>query len=148
YRLARRQLAEAALAQAAEPAQAQQVQEALRDLDSPQREIQQAGLEKLAALGPKAASAIGPLFQFVGKVKDPAVRERAEVVLKRPAARRAYPAAVVRQVEELATLHLTGQARPTVAADGRLSLTVRVAGNGANYLIVEPTRPLPFPLIW
>jgi Glycosyl hydrolases family 39 len=148
YRMARRLREQADAPRPAEPGQARRLQEALDELGSAERAAQLAALDKLAKLGPAASSAAGTLYEFLEKAEDPALRERATAVLKRVTASRAYPAAVVRQVEELAALHTTGRTLAKVGADGRLTLTVRVAGNGANYLFVEPAGPLlPF-LLW
>jgi hypothetical protein len=148
FRLARRLRDEADPKRPPDAAQARRLQEALGELESKERETQLAGLEKLGDLGPAAASAAGTLFQFLQRVDDAAVRGRAVAVLKRVTAPRAYPAAVVRQVEELAALRPTGLAWPRVGRDGRLSVTVRVGGNGANCLVIDPAGPFPPVLFW
>ena len=57
--------------------------------------------------------------------------------LKRINAPKGYPAAVVKQVEELSQLHRTGTATYDVAADGGVTIKATVAGNGANVLVIE-----------
>jgi hypothetical protein len=121
-------------------APSKQLQEALRDLESDRPATQLAGLDKLAGLGPAAVSAVGALSQLHERSDDAAVREKAATVLKRILARntKSYPAAVVKKVEELSKLHRTGSSTLEVAADGSLTVKVRVAGNGANFLVIEP----------
>ncbi len=120
---------------AADPAVLQQ---ALRDLASDRRETQLAGLDKLTELGPAAAQALGPIFQLHEKSADAMVREKASAALMRLRAPRTYPAAAVKKVEELSALRETGSSAHEVGPDGSLSLKVRVAGNGATFLVIEP----------
>jgi hypothetical protein len=54
-----------------------------------------------------------------------------------------YPAAVVKKVEELSALRETGSSAPEVGPDGSVSLKVRVAGNGAAFLVIEPAGDPP-----
>jgi hypothetical protein len=58
--------------------------------------------------------------------------------LREQAGAKTYPDEIVRQVEELSALRPTGQAWLAAGAGGRLSLTVRVAANGANHIVIEP----------
>jgi hypothetical protein len=140
FRLARRLRDEAAPKSPEDTALSQRLDKALAKLDSKQRDTQLAGLEELAALGPAAETAVKRVFEVLLSTQDTTVRERATAVLKRIAGPKAFPAATVRQVEELSALHLTGLTSPKPGADGRRRLTVRVAANGANYLIIEPAR--------
>jgi hypothetical protein len=112
--------------------------EALRALESDKPAVQLAALEKLAKLGRGAVPAVGTLFRLQAS-GDRAVKDRAAAVLKALTAPRAYSAAVVRQVEELAKLRATGSASREVG-DGKLQLKVRLAANGANFLILEPVE--------
>jgi hypothetical protein len=49
-----------------------------------------------------------------------------------------FPAALVERVKGLSALHQTGAATYTVGADGGATVTARVAGNGACFLVLEP----------
>jgi hypothetical protein len=115
----------------------QRLAEALRELDSDRPAVQLAALDKLARLGRGAAPAVGALFRLQASA-DRAVKEKAAAVLKAVTAPRAYPAAVVHKVEELAKLRPTASASREVR-DGQLQLKVRLAANGANFLVLEPT---------
>jgi hypothetical protein len=138
YRLARELREQEGASHTADAATARQVQDALRALSRKERAERRAALEKLAGFGPAAKSAAATLFQFLGKCEDAAEREQAKSVLKRISAPKVYPAAIARRVEELASLHLTGCSCRRVGADGRLEVTVGVAGNGANVLMLVP----------
>jgi hypothetical protein len=122
------------------PAQAEALRAALRDMESDRPATQLAGLEKLAGLGPAAAPAVGAVYELHGRSGDGDVKEKAAAVLKRIRAAKSYPAAVVKQVEDLSALRQTGASAAEVA-DGSVTLHVPVAGNGANYLVIEPANP-------
>jgi hypothetical protein len=49
-----------------------------------------------------------------------------------------FPAALVARVKEQSALHQTGAATYAVGADGSATVTARVAGNGACFLVLEP----------
>jgi hypothetical protein len=121
-------------------AQTQRVEEALRDLESDKPATQSAGLDKLVELGPAAASALGPIYQLYQKSEDAGVREKAEKAVKRIMAPRACPAAVVKEIEDLSKLRRTGVSTQDVPANGSLTVPVRIAGNGACFLVLEPAK--------
>ncbi len=113
------------------------LEDALRLVESGSRPQQLAGLERLAALGQAAAQAAGSVFRLYQRSDDAAVRDKAMAVLLGMNAPRAYPADRIRKIEELARLRSTGEHSHQVSADGRLELTVRLAGNGANWICIE-----------
>ena len=100
--------------------------------------MQLAARDQLAELGPAAASAAGPILQLIQKAGDESLRNKAQAALLRVTAPRAFPAQVVRQVEEMATLRETATATHELGADSRLSITASVAANGARFLIIQP----------
>jgi hypothetical protein len=51
---------------------------------------------------------------------------------------RAFPRADVDRVQGLAECHTTADATHRPGPDGHLRLTARVAGNGLNFLVIEP----------
>lgn len=124
---------------AAAPDATDRLQAALRDLAGDRPAAQLAGLEAVAALGPAAAPAVGALFQLAGHAADPAVKEKAVAVLKRITTPATYPAAVVKRVEELSRLRRTGSSVAAVGPDGAAQLKVRLTGNAAVVLEIEPT---------
>jgi hypothetical protein len=138
FRLGRELRDQPATGRALDAAQSGQLRDAHRELESDQPATQLAALDKLAKLGPAAASAAGAIFQLLQKSDATKVREKATATLKLITAPRAYPAAVMRRIEEQAALRRTGSANHAVGSDGHLQVRVRVAGNGANYLILVP----------
>ena len=59
---------------------------------------------------------------------------------------RAYSRAEVEQIQALAECRATASASHPRAPDGRLRLTARVAGNGLNFLVIEPDTRAETPL--
>ena len=121
-----------------DPKTAAVVEAAVKDLSSDRVEARLLALDRLAALGTKASSAAAAIFPLFKHADDPQFRERAETTLKRITAARAYPAADVREIEDASRLRETSSRESRVAGDGWLSITVRVAGNGANVVHVIP----------
>ena len=76
----------------ADPARADRLQEAVRELESDKPETQFAGLEKLADLGPAAGSALGAVYQLHERSRDDKVRAKAMDALKRLMSSKTYPA--------------------------------------------------------
>jgi hypothetical protein len=126
---------------ALEPVIAAAIEAALQGLRSDRVETRLAALDKIASLGTKASSAAAALFSLLEHVDDPALREKAEATLKLITAARAYPAANVRKIENASRLRHTASHEHRVAADGSLSFTVRVSGNGANFIHIVPATP-------
>jgi hypothetical protein len=124
--------------QGPKPARSAHTKEIVRQLQSGEPAAQRAALEELADLGPDGSAATGALFHLIQKSDDPEVRARAGTALKRIMGAKGYPAAVVREIQDLAVLKSTRQGSHEVAANGCLSLHIAVAGNGANFLIIEP----------
>jgi hypothetical protein len=111
---------------------------ALQDLHGDRMEMRLAALDKIASLGPQAASAASAIFSLLEHADDASFREKAEATLKRITAARAYPVAEVRKIEDASRLRHTASHEYRVAADGSLSITVRVSGNGANFVHIVP----------
>lgn len=112
--------------------------EAIRDLGSAEAAAQRHALETLAALGPSAQTALPAILKLLGQTQDEAVRTAAQAALQRIGARPSYPRAEVERVQELAECRPTRSASHPVDPAGRLRLTARVAGNGLNFLVIEP----------
>jgi hypothetical protein len=122
------------------PVQTGALDDALKDLGSDVRATQLAGLEKLARLGPEAVSAAGVIVQVALQSLEYEVMDTANDTLKRIMAGKGLPAAAVKKVEELSRLRQTGSSTQDIAADGSVTIKVRVAGNGANVLVIEPVK--------
>ncbi len=118
-------------------AQAGELQQALAELDRDEVSRQLTGLDRLAALGRVARSASGRIYELHEASRDDIVRNAASTTIQRINAPRAYPAEAVQEVQELSKLRETGTARLSIDADGRAQLKLRVAGNGANFVVIE-----------
>ncbi len=127
--------------EAQDPKIAAAIETALQDLRSDQTEMRLAALDTLASIGPKASSAASALFPLLANADDAGFREKAEATLKRITAARAYSAAEVRKIEDASHFGHTASHEYRVAADGSLSITVRVSGNGANVVHIVPAGP-------
>ncbi len=136
-----RQLRDEPLGQAHDAAHLARLQEALRQIESDARSAQLAGLDRLAEFGPAAAQAGGAIYRLYEKSPDAAVREKAIGTMMRINAPRAYPASAIRKIEELAALRSTRASSHQVGADGRLDVQLKLAGNGANWISIQPIIP-------
>jgi hypothetical protein len=141
FRLGRALREQADSRAAQDPKIAATIETALQALRSDHMETRLAALEKIASIGPQASSAASAIFPLLAHADDAAFREKAEATLKRITAARAYPAAEVRKIEDASRLQQTASRAYRVAADGSLSITVRVSGNGANFVHVVPAAP-------
>jgi hypothetical protein len=120
------------------PGDLDRLQDALRELESDKPATQIAGLEKLAAMGSSAASAAGAIFQLHQRATDEKVKQQATETLKKVMVAKSYPAAEVKKIEELSKLRSTASSVCEPTADGTATVKVRLAGNGANFLVLEP----------
>jgi hypothetical protein len=124
----------------AKPADTQQLQKSLRKLESEDTTTQLAGLEELAAIGAPAMSAAGAVYELHERTKDETVKVKAIETLKKMTGPRSYPAAVVKKVEELSQLRSTGSQTCEPDKSGTATVKVRLTGNGANFLVLEPAK--------
>ena len=93
-----------------------------------------AGLRRLAALGPRAKSAVGLVIPLVFEGSDEELKREASAALLRLNEPMAYPASAVREVQDLS--ELKGERRD--AGDlSPLRLSVRLDANAACTFIVE-----------
>jgi hypothetical protein len=139
YRLGR-ELRDRAAEVIQDPARSKVLEKALKDLQSDQPAMQLAGLTKLAGLGPLGSQAAIAVYELTERTDDAAVQRQAAATMKKIMASRGISAAAARQVQELSQLRVTGSSSHSVGADGILEVRVRVAGNGANHLVLEPSR--------
>lgn len=68
------------------------------------------------------------------------LRDQVEKAVKRIMAPGAYPAAVVKEIEDLSKLRRTGVSTQDVPPPGSLTIPIRLAGNGACFLVLEPAK--------
>jgi hypothetical protein len=110
---------------------------AIRDLDAGDPEAQRTALKTLEDLGPAAQSALPRILALMGQAREKTVREAAESALKCVMAAPAFSRADVERIQKLSECHPTSSREQTPEAGGRLRLTVRVAGNGLNFVVIE-----------
>jgi hypothetical protein len=110
---------------------------ALRELARDDVSAQKAALKSLSGLGPAARPALPRIVELIGQSRHDAVKAEASAVFKRIIAASGYSRADVERVRALAECRPTGTQSLSIDADGRTRLTVRVAGNGLNVLILE-----------
>jgi hypothetical protein len=125
----------------AKPLASSKLEGILGELRSKQPAAQKAALEELTRAGAAARPGTAAVWHFLQNATDTELRAAALKALQRINSAQTYPAEVVRQVEKLAKLQRTAQSTHLVAADGRLSIRVPVAANGANYLVIASSKP-------
>ncbi len=112
---------------------------ALRDLEGVDASAQRRALATLQELGPAAVQAAAAvLMKLAGEAKDPSIREAAREVVRKALAPPAYSRAEVEDVRRLCECRPMATVVRTREADGRVRLTVKMAGNGCTFLVVEP----------
>jgi hypothetical protein len=115
-------------------------QAAVQRLESPDRDAQLAALEEIEQLKIVGNWAVLPLLEFYQRTQHAESRDRVVQLAQRHTAPRAYPAAEVREIETLARLQQTRTQQHQVAADGRLTLQIPLAGNAASFWEIEPAE--------
>ena len=120
------------------PADADRLQEVIRKLESDQVATQLAGLEQLAAMGPSASSATETLYYLHERSNDEKVKAKAIATLGKLTRPSSYPAGVVKKIEEQSQLQSTNSSVCEPSAGGAITLRVRLSGNGANFIVLEP----------
>jgi hypothetical protein len=112
---------------------------ALRDLGGGDASAQRRALATLEQLGPSAVQAAAAvLMKLAGEAKDPSIREAARETIRKAFAPPAYPRAEVEEIQRLCECRPTGTSTPKREPDGRLRLTIKLAGNGCTFLVIEP----------
>ena len=107
------------------------------------REAQLAAINKLALFGESGrrvpqvvAEAVFALHQTT---ESNEVKSAIEVVAQKVFAQEAgYTEEEVAQIRELSQLHVTNESTHAVAENGEVQLSIPVAANGANFLVIEP----------
>jgi len=86
-------------------------------------------------------AALAVVLKLVGQAKDQEVREAAQGVIRSAFGPEVYPRAAVEEIRKKSECRPTGTTLRQREADGRLRLTVRVASNGCNFLVVGREEP-------
>lgn len=96
-------------------------------------------LQTLESLGPDAVQAAAPvLLKVIADGQEPALSEAAREVIHKLLEPPAYSKAEVDEVSRLCECRATTAESRQRDADGRLRLTIRSAGNGCTFLVIEP----------
>lgn len=98
------------------------------------------GLKQLTVGGRGASAALGAIAELLQNTSDAAVRSAATAAVMRISAPAVYSARDVQEVRAAAEMHSTRSATYSVDRQGDFSITARVAGNGVNFLVVEPVN--------
>lgn len=116
------------------------VQAAIQKLESSEKPTVLQGLRELAEIG----SAVQPFVELLVPLalqlqnsSDAEIQAALKTTAQRISSQQPYPASVVRQVEELATLRPTATSTQSVDNEGHLRLQLTVSSNGANVAIIE-----------
>jgi hypothetical protein len=99
---------------------------------------QRAALDALKALGPAAQPTLTAIVKLAEASRDAATREAARAAATAIFTVPAFTRAEAEEIRKQAECHPTGSASVQSGADGRLRMRVRVAGNGLNFLVIEP----------
>ncbi len=116
----------------------------IKGLESDRPAAQRLAIETLKTLDPRAQrAALESVFRIAGQTKDQGIRDAAVRFVRSVAGPTAYPAADVETIRQACECHPTGKSRHTREADGHLRITVRVASNGCNFVIIKPDDARP-----
>ena len=120
------------------PSDATRLAEVTKALEGSAPAAQLAALETLRKLNPATRQAAATVvFKLAGQTKDLGVREAAMGIIRDALGPVAYPRAVVEELREKSMLRPTSTSSCPMQANGRLKLTVRVASNGCNFLVIK-----------
>jgi hypothetical protein len=116
-----------------------QLADVLKGLDGDDPAAQRRALDAVSKLDlATRRAALEAVFRLAGRSKDAAIRDAATALLREALGPAAYPAADVEAIREACRLRPTAEMAPSTQADGRLRLTLRVAANGCNVVVIRP----------
>ncbi|HKI17634.1 MAG TPA: hypothetical protein VKA15_07125, partial [Isosphaeraceae bacterium] len=120
------------------PPDAARLAKVMKALEQGDPAAQRGALETLRKLNPATRQAAATVvFKLAGQAKDQGVREAAMGIIRGALGPVAYPRAVVEEIKEKSKLCPTGTSSIPLQANGHLRLTVRVAANGCNFLVIR-----------
>jgi len=123
------------------PADAARLEAVTRALEAGDPAAQREALGTLRELDAATRQAVLPVvLKLAGQAKDQVVREAAQSVIRSALGPESYPRAAVEEIREKSECRPTGTTLRQTEADGRLRLTVRVASNGCNFLVIGRVR--------
>ncbi len=104
--------------------------------------VQLAAVKDAATYDELPESILGAAFQLHQATKDESIRATIEEAGKRIMTRQpGFDPVQVARVKELSQLRVTGQSQLQADAAGRVRLKIPVAGNGANFVVIQKRRP-------
>ena len=95
-------------------------------------------IEKLGELDRSTREALLPEILKLAEAKDQGVREAAREAIKIAFVPEAYPKAAIEQVRKTTECRPTATTSRLREGDGRFRLTIRVAANGCNFVVIDP----------
>ena len=118
--------------------------EVKKELESDDPPAQRRALETLKKLDtPTRQAALAVVFKLAGQAKDQGVRDAAAGIIRSDFGPVAYPAAEVEEIRKVSECRPTGTSSHPQQADGHLRLTVRVAANGCNFVVIKRDEVQP-----
>lgn len=126
---------------ASNPETMAEIQTALSGLASGKADVQIAAMNKLAELGPRAASTFHTVMLVSNSTDNAALRAAGDKAFARITEPKAFPAATIAQIQEASLLRATSVNTSAVNPDGALRINARLAANGVNVLIIKSDEP-------
>jgi hypothetical protein len=112
--------------------------EVKKGLESDDAAAQLQALETLPKLdAPTRKAALEEVFKLAGQAKDQEVRDAATAIIRSAIGPVAYPSAEVEEIRKQSGCHPTGTSTHPRQAHGHLRVTVRVAANGCNFMVIK-----------
>ncbi len=120
---------------------ADEVERLNADLAGGDRAAQLAAVRRAATFSELPQGIVAAAFELHEKTQDAEVRAAIEEVGRQVMTRQqCYAADEVARVKELSQLRVTSEASHAVDADGTLRLSLNVAANGANFIVIAPAE--------
>jgi hypothetical protein len=110
-----------------------------RALEGTNREAQREALANLSSLDATARQTLVPtILRLAGQEQDQDIRAAAQKALASFFAPAAYSRAEIEQIQKTCEYHSTEPTTRLRQPDGRIKLTIRLAGNGCTFLRIAP----------
>ena len=120
---------------------ADEVERLIADLAGGDRTAQLAAVRRAATFSELPQGIVAAAFELHEKTQDAEVRAAIEEVGRQVMTRQqCYAADEVARVKELSQLRVTNESSHAADADGTLRLSLNVAANGANFIVIEPAE--------
>lgn len=121
------------------PPRQDEVDKLIADLASGDRAVQIAAVKKATAFGELPEVVLAAGIELYQQTKDDEVRAALGEAVRQIQARQVcYSPEEVARIRKLSALRVTNQRNLVAGAGGTLRLPLAVAGNGANFVVIEP----------